>query len=270
MSSTGVGALGGERGGLGRRGPAGQRLLGGRGPQRRRPHVGQRDPAVDGGDADDRPVVGPADELLVAPAGCPAGAAPGPRRAARPGSSAVSKNPAKKSSAATLRGRRPGPCTSTEPPEREQRHRQVGRRVGVRQRAADRAAVPDLRVADQRRRRGPAAAPRRRTRSEAASVGVRGWPRRSTSSSPSTRMPVRSASPADVDQHRRAWPAAASSSAAASGRRPAASRRRRARPSSSRACLGRLGGDVVERRGDHALASPLPPAAASTARTMLW
>ena len=48
-------------------GPAGQGLLGGRGPQRHRAHVGQRDPAVDRGHADDGPVVGPPDELLVSP-----------------------------------------------------------------------------------------------------------------------------------------------------------------------------------------------------------
>ena len=50
---------------------------------------------------------------------------------------------------------------------------------------------------------------------------------------------------------RSARPAAASSSAAASGRRPAAWPRRRARRSRSTRLLGRPGGDVVERRGDH-------------------
>ena len=62
---------------------------------------------------------------------------------------------------------RPGRATTSVASEREQRRRQVGRRVAVRERAADRAAVADLRVADLRRRRAPAAG-----RSAAEQLGV--------------------------------------------------------------------------------------------------
>ena len=71
--------------------------------------------------------------------------------------------------------------------EGEQRHGQVGRRVGVRERAAERAAVADLRVADLRggvRRIGASAF----TRSEPATSACR-VVAPMASSSPSSRMP---------------------------------------------------------------------------------
>ena len=60
-------------------GPVGQRLLGGAGPQRDRAHVGQRDPAVDGGRARRSPSRWPAGRTSGSPRAGPAGAAPGPR-----------------------------------------------------------------------------------------------------------------------------------------------------------------------------------------------
>ena len=112
--------------------------------------------------------------------------------------------------------------------QREDHRRQVGRGVAVRERAADRAAVPDLRIADlaggvgqqrqfagQQRRRSP----RRGGGSARRSRRSRPGPRCRTGRAPGRgrRAP-------------RGWPGAASSAAAASARRPGTSRPRRARP----------------------------------------
>ena len=69
-----------------------------------------------------------------------------------PGPTAVSKTPVKKSAAATVRSPS-GPAITNSASEREHHRRQVGRRVAVGERAADRAAMPHLRVADHARRR---------------------------------------------------------------------------------------------------------------------
>ena len=64
------------------------------------------------------------------------------------GASAVSRKPVKKSSAAGISRSPPGPRATKRRPQRQQRRRQVGRRVAVGDRAADRAPVAHLRVAD--------------------------------------------------------------------------------------------------------------------------
>ena len=64
------------------------------------------------------------------------------------GPTADSKKPVKKSSAFTSRGP-DGPAIDERHSQRECGGGQVGRRVGVHERAADRAAVADLPVADQ-------------------------------------------------------------------------------------------------------------------------
>jgi hypothetical protein len=127
-----------------------QRVLGRVRPQRDTAHAGQRHPAVVGRDAHDRPVVSPADELLVAPARLAIARDAdgdedlvGPEhRLERPGEEVVDAHGAGACRGGDLDRRAEG----------EQRHRQVRRRVSVRYRAADRATVPDLRVADLRRR----------------------------------------------------------------------------------------------------------------------
>ena len=77
-------------------------------------------------------------------------------------SSAVSNSPVKNASAAML-----APIGHHRRAEREQRGRVVGRRIGVRHRAAERAAVADLRVADR-------AGERRERRDGALHVGASG------------------------------------------------------------------------------------------------
>ena len=111
---AGGGAISCVPGRLSCRRAASQGLLGRFGPQRFRPHVGQRDPAVDRGNADDGPVIGPPDELLIAPRDAwPRGTRTDISNSS--GCIAVSKKPWKKSSALTVR-LPPGLCSSTEPP----------------------------------------------------------------------------------------------------------------------------------------------------------
>ena len=109
-----VGTLRGQRGRVRDAGPPGEGLLGRCRPDRYRAHVGQRDPAVGRRDPDDRPVVGPPDELLVPPVRARSARHPD-RGEQLIGLQLVSKSPAKKSSARTVRGP-PGPEISTEPP----------------------------------------------------------------------------------------------------------------------------------------------------------
>src|SRR5258708_2951578 len=143
-----LGALGGQQGGLGGAGAVGEGLLGGTRAERDRAHVRQRDPAVDGGRADDRPVVGPPDELLVAP-GCTRAA----RHAGRGHQLARLQGGLEIPGEEVLCRDVPGAALTEQvhrSAEGDQRHRQVGRRIGVGQRAADRPAGPGLRIADPR------------------------------------------------------------------------------------------------------------------------
>ena len=214
------------------------------------------------GDGDDRPVLGPAGELLVAP-----NRRAGPRdpisTSISSGSIAVSKKPMKNSAAAISR-RPAGPWTTSVRIQRQHRRRQVGRRVGVGERAADRAAVADLRVADRPaacgeqwrlggQQRGPR---RRRVTGQRADRDVVAVQRGCRTASRIRPMSISTAG----------RPAAASSSAAASGRRRSAWHRRRARASAAIASSTEAGADVLEGGGDHRRLA----AAVQTARTMLW
>ena len=67
------------------------------------------------------------------------------------GSSAVVKRPAKKSAASTQRSP-PARCRRKRALQRHGQRRQLGGRIGVRQAAAEGAAVADLRVGDERHR----------------------------------------------------------------------------------------------------------------------
>ena len=155
------------------------------------PHVRQGDAAVDGGHADDGPVIGPADEFLVAPGRAgPARHADGRDQLARV--QAGLEEPGEK-----VVGRYvPGAALAQQvdrATQRDQRHRQVGRGIRVRQRAADRAAVPDLRIADLRSGMGE----QRCVGPDQVGGGQRrraAWPRRSPARSPSARIPVSSVS----------------------------------------------------------------------------
>ena len=178
------------------------------------------------------------------------------------GSRLVSKNPAKKSSALTVR-RPAGPGDLHGAAQRDQRHRQVRCRVGVREGTADRAPVPDLRVADlrrgvgQQRRLGPDQAGR-------GDVGVAGGgaDHQVVAIGPDAGQ---LADPADVNHDR------------GGGQPQLHHRQQRMAPGQELGVIpvpgqqvqgvpGRLGCLVLERRGDHAL---IVSAAASTARTML-
>jgi hypothetical protein len=271
------GALGGQRGGLRRARPGGQRLLGGGGPQRHRAHVGQRDPAARRRDADDRPVVGPPGELLVAPR--LAWRVRYPHRRQQlilrqrglevPGEEVVRADGPDAARTAQLHAAAEG----------DQRHRQVGGRVGVRERAADGAPVPDLRVADL----GGGVRQQRCRLPHQRRGGQLGVPRGRSDDQLTVRAadPAQPVRPADVDQHR--------------GRGQPQLHHRQQRVAAGqqlgvvavlgqqadRFC-GRAGRQVVERGGDHRAPSGSPSglpgtgrspapaaAAASTALTML-
>ncbi len=276
---AGGGALRRQRRGLLDRRARLQRPLGGGGSQRGAAHGGERDPAVVDGDADDGPVVGPPDELLVPPAHRSAARHPDrgeqfvglERRLERPDEEVVNAHHA--------HARRPADLDRAA--EREQRHRQVGGRVRVRERAADGAAVPDLGVADLRGRVGQD----RRLRLQQRRSGDLGVPRRRADDhlvalEPDARQ-LRH--PGDVDQHGRL------------GEPDLHHRQQRVAARQQLGVLAVLGqerdrvrggvGDlVVERRGDHASTSVAPfgaepaeepgpeslSAAARTERTMLW
>ena len=137
-------------------GCAGQRLLDAAGPQRRGAHVGEPDPGLadraavglDGrGDRDDRPLVGHPDELLVV--GAPAGVLGDPDLGedlvlADRGLEEVDEEVVGRDRAGAARRRR----SRTRAPSASAGGPEVTGRVGVRQRAAERAAVPDLGVGD--------------------------------------------------------------------------------------------------------------------------
>ena len=184
------------------------------------------EPLRDGNHPDDRPVLGPPVELLERPAASGDLRARGSRSAPRRAQGPSRGSPGRTSTAGISRSP-PGPAHHERAAERQHRRRQVRGRVAVRDRAADRAPVADLRVAhlagdvrehrrigaDERvasRGRGAASAPRSR----------RGRRRRARR---------RARSPGRCRRAPRAWRGGASSAAAASDRRRAASRRRRAR-----------------------------------------
>ena len=130
--------------------PRRERVFGGAGAQRRRAHVGERHPATRDGDGDDGPVVGPPGELLVRPPR-PSGLVGDPHldqdlvgpdgRLEEAGEEVVDRDLARAGRAGDHERHA----------QREHGRRQVGRRVGVHERAADRAAVADLPVADETR-----------------------------------------------------------------------------------------------------------------------
>ena len=216
------------------------------------------------------------------PSRWPGGRTSGSPRA-RPGvrgtRTAVSSSSGSRRSRRTRRRSRP-PATLRRPAralqlhraaERDQRHRQVGRWVGVRERAADRAAVADLRVADLRGGRGRAAArrpgPGRRRPASACRVAAP-----ITSSSPSMRDAGQLGQPADVDEHRR-------------GGQPQLHHRQQRVAAGQQLGVVAVLGQQVQRvrrptRPARSRTAPgslrSPPAglgmsaAASTARTMLW
>jgi len=184
-----------------------------------------------------------------------------------------------------LRGDIPGPAGADDvdrPAQGEQGHRQVGRGVGVGQRAADRAAVPDLRISHQRggvgqqRRLGP-----HQLRGSQAGVRRRRADHQLVTIDPDAGQVGQ---PADVDEHR----GSGQPQLHHRQQRVAAGQQLRVVAEALEQFQGvrrRVGGDIVERRGDHspasprlalaaqAVPSPVPaapvPAAASTARTML-
>ncbi len=142
----GAGALGGMRGGGGRGRPAGQGRLHSGGAQRGPAHVDQRYAAALDRDADDGPVDGPLGELLERPAAC--------ARLRHPDLSEQlprlehGLEQALEELADTELACAVGAPGDQGGIQREQYGGQVGGWVGVRDRAADGAAVPDLRVAD--------------------------------------------------------------------------------------------------------------------------
>ena len=142
------GALGGVRGGLRGGGPGGQRALHPGGPHRRARHVHQRHRAALHHDPDDGPVDGPLGELLERPAG----RARRGHRHADLGEQLVGFQHGLEQALEEVGGRDlPGagrPAGHQRGIERQDCGGQVGRGVAVRQRPADRAPVPDLRVAD--------------------------------------------------------------------------------------------------------------------------
>ncbi len=146
----GTGALGGAGGGVGRGRPAGQGGLHSGGAQRGPAHVDQRHVAALNGDADDGPVDGPLGELLERPA-----AGTGLRHPdlgeqlgrLEHGLEQALEELADRDLPETV-----GTPGDQRGIQREQHRGQVRGRVGVRDRAADGAAVPDLRVADLARR----------------------------------------------------------------------------------------------------------------------
>ena len=149
--------------------PASGRLDGG-GPQRRRAHVDQADAGRSPllrtrGDADDRPVLGAALELLERPRGAVRPSAPGSRSAARRAPAPSPGSPVKKSSTAIAarrraRGRRASPAAPAARPA----GRTPGRR-GRSTRRSCRGGVPAGRRSGRRPRpaAAPAAAARRRS-----------------------------------------------------------------------------------------------------------
>ncbi len=138
--------LGRQGGRVGDRGAAGQGGLHGGGPQRRRAHVDQGHRRALDGHADHREVDRPLVELLERPRGRGGGLGHLDLRQQLAGLKGGLEDPLEE-----LRGRdRAGAGLAADHEgrvEREQGGRQVGGRVGVRDRPADRAPVPDLRVA---------------------------------------------------------------------------------------------------------------------------
>ncbi len=137
-----------------------------------------------------------------------------------PSSSAVSNRPVKKSSAAILRL-----LVTIVAPSAEAGRRVIGGRIVVGDRAADRAAMAHMRVADQRGQLGEAGNGLLHAR-RVGDVGMvrHGADRRRCG--PCSSMPVEFGAAAEIDQMRAARRAAASSSGAACGRRPGAWRPR--------------------------------------------
>jgi hypothetical protein len=142
----GAGAFRGVRGRVGRRCAGGQRGFHGGGAQRRARHVDQRDVAVLDGAADYGPVDRPLGELLERPAG-----------RGGLGHQDLGKQfvrlergleQAQEELPDTDLARAAGTARDDRRVQREQDGGQVGGGVGVRDRAADRATVPDLGVAD--------------------------------------------------------------------------------------------------------------------------
>ena len=265
---AGLGAFGGQRSRLRHASPRGQRLFYRRGPQRLGAHVGQRHPAAHGCDTDDGPVVGPASELLIAPGFAWTPADPDGcehlvrlhRRLEVPHEEVVRRHD-------PVPGR-PGQLHRAA--ERGQRQGQVGRWVGVREGAADRAAVADLRVSDLGRRPGQ----QRRLGADQLGAGhvvvPGGGPDHQvvTVDGDASQLVQR----ADVDQHR------------GNGEPQLHHRQQRVAAGQQLGLVavlsqqfqrvpGRLGPSVVKRRRDHLATSGgelIMSAAARTARTMLW
>ncbi len=148
----GAGTFGGVRGRLGGRRAGGQRGFHPGGAQRRSSHVDQGDAAVLDGAADDGPVDRPLGELLERPA------AGGGLRHPDLGEQFVwlelGLEQALEELPDTDLPAPVGPARDDRRVQREQDGGQVGGGVGVRDRAADRAAVPDLRIPDLARRVG--------------------------------------------------------------------------------------------------------------------
>ena len=189
-------------------------------------HVGQRDPAADGGHAHDGPVVGPPGELLVPPGAARAARHPdrGEQLVRLPGGLEVAgeevvgrdaAGPARPRAAPPSRPARAAPSAGRRPGRRAPASRRSCRGAGS---AGRRPARRRARAAAHR----PGPAPSRPAQRA-------GWSRRSPGRRrrPGCR-PGRP--PGRCRSAPSAPPAAASSSAAASARRPAASPRRRTAP----------------------------------------
>ncbi len=267
-----LGALGRERGRIGGRRPALHRFLDRGGPQRGGAHVDEGDaggPVADRGDADDRPVLGAAVELLERPAGA------GHLGHADLDEHLVGRERGLEEAFEEVGGRDLASSVRSlghdRATEREHDRRKVGCRIAVREGSAQRAAVAHLRVADLVRRRARAAAPARAgARMSRARDGAPA--RRSRSRRRRSSMYERSGTRRDVDEHR--------------GRRQPQLHQRQERVTTCEQLgvvavldeqrdrfFGRRRAHVVECRGDHGCASTSVPRSAAHARTaftMLW
>ena len=160
----------------------------------------------------------------------------------------------KKSVGRDLARRRSGPAATYVAPSASSRRREVRRRVGVGDRAADRAAVAHLRVADLARRRGRSSGTCCAQQVGRLDVVVAG--QRADGDVVAGVADVRQVGEAaDVDEHggwarrsfisgSRRWPPARNLASSPCS------------PSEADRLFGRLGPDVVERGGDHWRAPP--------------